>query len=285
MGINGNELLNRIFSQSSLSSLLKNVEYSPYISVIRRYIQNPDGKTNLTLISEIYRYLRNDYRNEYFYKNTLLNKLLTNNKKHSIKNTIALTEIPVARSKADFILINGKAEVYEIKTELDNFDRLLTQVIDYFYAFDHVSVVTCEENLTKIRSILNDSKVGIYFLDKNSELYQERASRKHIEQLDHNVLFKILRKHEYENILLQFYDELPNVSQVKYYKTCLELFKGIDITSLHKAFLRELKKRSTIEEKQYLIMPEPLKSWIYFSNPKKMDFEKINDFLNSEFRG
>ena len=280
-----NVLLNRIFSQNSLSSILKNQENSPYISVIRRYIKNPEGKTNLSLISEIYQYLQNDYRNEYFYKNTLLNQLLTYTKKHSVKNTTALTEIPIARSKADFILINGKAEVYEIKTELDNFDRLTTQIQDYFCAFDHVSVVTCEENLAKLKIILKGSMVGIYFLDKNSDLKQVKASKKYTAQLDHNVLFKILRKHEYERILLRFFKKLPNVSQFKYYSTCLELFKNIEISSLYKVFKMELKKRSIINEEQYLIMPEPLKSFIYFSYPKNTDLKKINTFLNSEFRG
>jgi len=280
-----NIILNRIFSQSVLASLASNKENCPYITVIRRYTQNPEGKTNLTLISEIYHYLQTAYRNEYFYKNTLLNQLLTHCKKHSVKNTIALTEIPVARSKADFILINGKAEVYEIKTELDNFDRLATQINDYFCAFDHVSVVTCSDNLAKIRSILKDSMVGIYFLDKNSDLKLDKASAKYTERLNHNALFKILRKYEYENIILKFYNQLPDVSDFVYYKNCLELFKKINITKLYKAFLNELKKRSTIEEEQYLLIPEPLKSLIYFANPKKAELEKINTFLNSKFRG
>nr|WP_270211591.1 sce7726 family protein [Streptococcus anginosus] len=55
---------------------------------------------------------------------------------HSINTTTALTEIPVGRAKPDFILINGKAVVYEIKTELDNFDRLENQINEYYKAFN-----------------------------------------------------------------------------------------------------------------------------------------------------
>ena len=43
---------------------------------------------------------------------------------HSVNTTTALTEIPVGRAKPDFILINGKAVVYEIKTELTNIKLL-----------------------------------------------------------------------------------------------------------------------------------------------------------------
>ncbi|MBU5889902.1 sce7726 family protein, partial [Vibrio cholerae O1] len=77
-------------------------------------------------------------RNEYFYKNTLLNKLLLG--KHSLNTTTAITEIPINKSKADFILINGKAVVYEIKTGLDSFERLESQIEDYFKAFVNVYV-------------------------------------------------------------------------------------------------------------------------------------------------
>lgn len=60
-----------------------------------------------------------EYRNEYFYKNTIFNQLLV--QKHDLYNTAALTELPIADSKADFVMINGKGVVYEIKTDLDNF--------------------------------------------------------------------------------------------------------------------------------------------------------------------
>ena len=113
-------ILNKIFSRSTLRQFIDNGDDRTYSQVIKRYIKNGEGKTNSELLSEIYKELQSNYRNEYFYKNTLLNKLLLGI--HSINTTTALTEIPIAKSKADFILINGKAVVYEIKTELDNFD-------------------------------------------------------------------------------------------------------------------------------------------------------------------
>ena len=82
----------------------------------------------------------------------MLNKLLLG--RHSINTTTALTQIPINKSKADFILINGKAVVYEIKTELDNFERLKNQINDYYKAFSHVCVVTCEEYYKKLIKIL-----------------------------------------------------------------------------------------------------------------------------------
>ena len=91
--------------------------------MIKKYINYDSTKTNSELVSEIYNILKTEYRNEYYYKNTLLNKLLLGI--HSVNTTTALTEIPIAKSKADFVLINGKAVVYEIKTELDNLEMCI----------------------------------------------------------------------------------------------------------------------------------------------------------------
>ena len=128
METNKTNNLNRIFTRNMLRHLIDGKTDNVYSSVVRRYTSNPDEKNNRELLSEIYCELKNNYRNEYFYKNTLLNKLLLG--VHSVNTTTALTEVAIAKSKADFVLINGKAVVYEIKTELDNLDRLSSQIDD-----------------------------------------------------------------------------------------------------------------------------------------------------------
>ena len=122
MGDN-NTILTRVFTQNTLKSLIvQNDDASIICKVVRRYKIPCSGESsNGEVISQIYNYIDSSYRNEYFYKNTLLNKLLIH--VHRVKTTVALTEVPIARSKADFIMINGKAVVYEIKTELDTFER------------------------------------------------------------------------------------------------------------------------------------------------------------------
>ena len=152
--MNSNMILNRLFTQYNFDDLIQGQKNDVYISVIKRFVQDPLSKNNGEIISEIYSYMSKNYRNEYFYQNTLLNKLLLG--RHSINTTTALTQIPINKSKADFILINGKAVVYEIKTELDNFERLKNQINDYYKAFSHVCVVTCEEYYKKLIKILKN---------------------------------------------------------------------------------------------------------------------------------
>lgn len=276
-------ILNRVFSRNTFKELIEDHTEETYAVAIKRYINDPGDKNNQQLMSEIYQELNRNYRNEYFYKNTLLNKLLLGI--HSPRTTTALTEVPVCRSKADFILINGKAVVYEIKTELDNFERLETQLSDYYKAFNHVNVVTCESNYPTLEKRLLDTSVGIYVLTSRNSLSEKKRAIEDNSYLDLNIIFKILRKHEYEDILLSHYGRLPNVSQFNYYSACKQMFCQINTPVAYELFLKELKKRNRIDVNSYATIPYELKFLVYFSNLTKLDFLKLQTFLESKFGG
>ena len=67
-----NIILNRLFTQNTFSELIRGFDAQVYSAVIRRYINDPENKSNGKLLSEIYSYMSGNYRNEYFYQNTLL---------------------------------------------------------------------------------------------------------------------------------------------------------------------------------------------------------------------
>ena len=71
-----NSLLNNIFSKRAILSLIENKSNYYYVKAVQRYVENPETKTNLQLISEIYAKIKTDHKNEYYYKNTVLNQLL-----------------------------------------------------------------------------------------------------------------------------------------------------------------------------------------------------------------
>lgn len=265
--------------------MLNEYDDSTYYTIVERYIHDPDDKNNGELISEIYSFMSKAYRNEYFYQNTLLNKLLLG--RHSVNTTTALTQIPIGKSKADFILINGKAVVYEIKTELDSLDRLETQLRDYFTAFNHVCVVTSESHYEKVIERLIDTPVGIYVLtDKNrfsSKLKKEPEECNDF--LSHDILFKVLHKREYENILLQYFKKLPIASQVFYYNECLKLYSEIPIKEAYALAIKELKKRNKIVISDFEQIPYELRSLLYFSKVSIKEINQLNNFLNKKFRG
>ena len=277
--------LNRIFTRNMLRHFIEGKVDNAYSSVVRRYISNADQKNNRELISEIYCELQNNYRNEYFYKNTLLNKLLLG--VHSVNTTTALTEIAIAKSKADFILINGKAVVYEIKTELDNLERLESQIDDYYKAFEHVAVVTYEKNLKQLKKVLDniDRPVGIYVLRKNGKIGTVRKPQKYTGDLDKEIIFKLLRKSEYEYIIAQQYGYLPEVTQFQYYSTCKKMFLQIPIEESYLQVLRILKKRMQLEKEEFVKIPYELKFLVYFMEFTYDDYQKLEIFLERQYGG
>ena len=277
--------LNRIFTRNMLRHFINGKVDNVYSSVIRRYISDAEQKNNRELISEIYCKLKNSYRNEYFYKNTLLNKLLLG--VHSVNTTTALTEMAIAKSKADFVLINGKAIVYEIKTELDNLERLSSQIDDYYKAFDHVAVVTYEKNLSQLQKVLEsiDKPVGIYILRRNGKLGTIQKTQRYTGDLDREVIFKLLRKSEYEEIIVRRYGHLPEVTQFRYYSACKKMFLQIPVEESYLLVLKILKMRMQIEKEEFAKIPYELKFLAYFMELTYDDYQKLGVFLECQYGG
>lgn len=271
-------LLNRFFTRNTFKQLIDEGHSPTYSAAIRRYVSKK-GTANRECISEIYQYLKSNYQNEYYYKNTLLNKLLLG--VHSPRTTTALTELPIGDSKADFILINGKAIVYEIKTLLDNFDRLDGQLSDYFKAFTRVTVVTDENNFLDLQSKLVDTPVGICILTSRGTLSMRKQPIEYTGALSKTIMFRILRKAEQEEILRQQFRVLPNTSQFEYYRACQDLFETIPTETAYQSFIQALKSRVRIRTDLYAKIPYELKFLAYFSNYNEYHYSELLNFLET----
>lgn len=276
----GNELiLNHFFTPRVLAS-----QNQCYKTVVNRFVQDAKEKTNSEIISEIYNLMANTHRCEYVYQNTLLNMLLLRNKDNTQQT--ALTQLPISKSRADFIIINEHATVYEIKTELDTFERLNTQLNNYFKAFNSVCVVTSENKYQNAVKALANTPVGIYVLDGQNHI-SEKMHKEPVEdnsQLEHVALFKLLRKTEYENILKQYFNALPDAKPVFYYNACLDMFCQIPILNAQTMVMSELRKRNIIKNiDTFNRVPYALKSLAYFSYNTKKNLNGLLRFLEEKF--
>lgn len=175
-------------------------------------------------------------------------------------------------------MINGKGIVYEIKTELDNLDRIETQIQDYYKAFTEVIVVSYKDNIDKIIARVPQN-VGIMELTKRQALRTVRKAGVVNSYLDYYTIFKILRKKEFEQILENNKIELPKVTEFEYYKECYSLIKKIEIHKLQKEMLAQLKSRMKIETVEYCLKtPKELRILTYFDNTirtKNTEFETV----------
>lgn len=281
--MSNNNILNRAFSKKTFLDLIEKKDSVIYSKIVKRYLMDEKIDKNRELISAIYNIMQKEYRNEYFYKNTMLNKLLLG--RHSLNTTTALTEVTIGKSKADFILINGKATLYEIKTELDSLDRLQSQLENYYKAFDYIYVITHESHLTKVLELLKDSTVGVCVLTKRNTISEVKKAQIYRDDFSYEVMFKILRKSEYEELIFNHYGKLPNVTPVKYYSSCFELFKKIEMSFAYDYFINILKKRSKVIIKEFKnIVPKELSSLVYFANFEEYEYKVLNEFLNDKYR-
>lgn len=211
---------------------------------------------------------------------------------HSVNTTTALSQVRIARHIAGFVMINGVGKVYEIKSELDNFDRLNDQLLDYFKAFSYVSVLASEHELTRVENVPDQlgelgEAVGIYVLSERDTIFSKskgRDSKEYNDRLDYRCIFTLLRKREYENVLMTYFQEIPQVPPVFYFDACLEQFCKIPILIAQELAFKEMKKRNKITQRIFSGIPNELKTWAYFSDLSNK-VENLNKFLQEQYRG
>ena len=282
--------INRVFTRKVLSDLLAKGTNDVFDNVVKRYICDPESKTHEQIFSEIYVQLGKENRNEYYYMNTLLDKLLVGI--HSVNTTTALSQVHIGQHIADFVMLNGEGRVYEIKSDLDNFNRLYDQLSEYFTAFSKVSVLASIREHEKLQRTLSDfgemgDAIGIYVLSGDDTIFSRTRSKEpkqFDENLNHTNIFKLLRKREYETIIKKYFGELPKVAPVFHFRACLEQFKQIAILEAQKSVIAELKRRNTITRYDFDRVQNELKSVVYFSGLYR-ELPTLEGFLQTYYRG
>ena len=112
-------LYNRTFVRKIISNNYKN------------YLENILSRSNylvkevslVHVLDSLYSEFKKNYKCEYVYKNTIVNKILLG--RHSLNTSTLISELNVGKSKADIVIFNGTSTVYEIKTELDSLNVLI----------------------------------------------------------------------------------------------------------------------------------------------------------------
>ncbi|QQC72709.1 sce7726 family protein [Lactococcus garvieae] len=278
--MNNNFILNRVFSQKTIKDLLLNNKSEVLEKAYKKFVNDDLNIDNGAKFQALYKVLEKSYRNEYYYKNTLLNKLLLG--RHSLNTTTALAELSINNSKADFVLLNGKAVVYEIKTELDTLNRVENQVIDYYKVFKNVEIVTNETHLDKVLKLYSDTEVGVSIITKRKTIKNIKKAEPVSRYLDYSSIYKMLRKTERFNILQSYYDDLPSVDSFSEFKRYFQLFEAIPISNVYDSMIIELKKRSDSvkqNSEQFSKVPYELKSLLYFGNMPNRVYDKFQKTL------
>jgi hypothetical protein len=102
--------------------------------------------------------------------------------------------------------------------------------------------------------------------------------------LDHGYIFKLLRKREYENMMIARFGELSKTQPVFLHKACLEQFREIPVLEAQNLVFKELKKRNKMGKSIFERVPDELKTVVYFSD-LSLDVMKLNRMLETAYRG
>lgn len=278
--INKLRSLSQIFSLANFKKIVREENCLDTFYRIEKYLKLEDHLTNLEVINALYKSLVNNYKNEYIYKNTLINKLLIN--KYSLKNTIALNEFKIGSSIADFVLLNGEACIYEIKTELDSLDKLDKQIEDYIKFADKIYIVTSSKHVTNLLTKYYNTNIGIIELTKRNALRTIKEAKNMSLNFNHETLFKTLRKYEYLSLIRGYFKIVPNVPNTQIFRECLKLSEKIDILEFQKLVIQKLKLRNianpeVFKERQ---IPESLKYICYSLDFSDDEYQKLDYFLS-----
>lgn len=210
-----------------------------------RYLQDK-GLSYWDYLKKVYSVLLKYYRNEYVYKNEVLNQVLI--RTYGLHSTIAINEFGVGGSIVDLALFNGSSKAFEIKSDLDSAKRLEGQIADYLRLFDECFIVVPLCELEIYRTAVDD-QIGIIslgrFRDGRIVLEEQRPARKN-SFIDVDTLMSSVRSSEYKWMVISAFGHLPQVNDFEMFEACKEKLSRLSSKNLKNLFLQVIKRRTTI---------------------------------------
>ena len=223
--------LSQVFTSSYFDKIVRKKDYSLIENKIKKcsssISKESKNSTYLNFIENTYSELLSNYRCEYFFKNNLLIEYLL--KKYSLSTTTVVNEFKIGNSIADFVLLNGNARIFEIKTDLDGLEKLNKQLTDYKQFADQVYIVTSSKFIDKLIVEYSNSTVGIVEFTARNTFKEHKKAESNLAYFDSLTIFKTLRKAEYLEITKNAFGFIPDVPNTKIFKACFELINTLEL--------------------------------------------------------
>ena len=272
--------LSQIFSPSNFNKVVRENDFKLTERKVKKYFPRRKATTYKTTLQLLYTQLQNEYCSEYFFKNNLFNEYFL--EKYSLKTTTVFNEFKIGSSIADFVLLNGNAKVYEIKTDLDGLDKLKKQLNDYKQFADLVYVVTSSKYVNKILTEYSDTTIGVIEFTSLNTFKEHKKAKSDSSQFNYITIFKTLRKSEYLEITNELFGLTPNVPNTKIFRECLKLISTVDVIDFQRLAFNKIKKRK-IKCPELLLSkktPVELKQICYTLDFTKQEYGTLYKFLN-----
>lgn len=207
----------------------------------------------------IFQRLIREYRHEYIYKNAIAEKILLG--KHNLNTAFMLTEFRADDCKADAVVLNGTSHVYEIKSEMDSFERLDRQLAAYRKMFDFITVITTERLFKDVEERVSP-EVGIRVLAEGKYQFKTQGCRREAisnkANVDPIVIFNSLQRQEYLKVIKEMFGvSLSHLPNTQIYGEAKKFFARLSPETAHDNMVEMLKNRKQTRRLVDFIMEVP----------------------------
>lgn len=219
-------------------------------------------------------------RDEYIYRSALTTRILMG--KHSLRTASILHEFRAGACKADLVILNGTATVYEIKSERDSLTRLANQVENYKKVFATVNVIASESHVQGVRATV-PADIGILCL---SSRYQISVVQDAVDE-PHRIcplsVFESLRAAEAEAILRDLGVDVPNVPNTLRHATMRAIFTELKPVEVHRSMVVTLKRTRNLEPLSGLVdkLPEALCAAALSTPVRRVDHQRLIEAIGT----
>ncbi|MFQ2646770.1 sce7726 family protein [Aeromonas caviae] len=276
--------LTRLFSAAVFREMAKKgrsglfcrlCEESGVIDMVRPYATVGDAFESAFEILKVV-----GHRDEYIYRTAISQKILMGT--HSLRTASMLNEFRAGSSKADLVILNGTATVYEIKSERDSLARLATQVDNYKRVFAKVNVIASEMHLNGILETVPDD-VGIMCLSKRYQITTIREAIDCPARICPVTVFESLRIAESIEILEAMGVMVPEVPNTQRHAMLRELFSTLEPVTLHMEMVRTLKRSRNLAPLGDLVdrLPKSLQAIALSVSVRRSDHSRLIDAITT----
>ncbi|ERK14341.1 hypothetical protein L580_3497 [Serratia fonticola AU-P3(3)] len=253
------QLLSKVFSRPVVLEIAQKNRMHLLTSILSENFltRELEDKPVYFIYDEIYKILSKKYRNEYIYKNEIAKKIIRGT--HRYSKVSYINEFKINNTIADVAIFNGTSTAYEIKTELDSFERLDSQLSSYQKVFEYVYIVIPPAKL-KLAEYSIPNNIGIAILTEKGNIVFHKKAESNINRLSKDWMFKCLRQSEY-TCWYEKVRKCPLEGRVAEQKEeCFRLFSSLNIELAQKEMVNILKERSldTYEKEVFKTLPQSL---------------------------
>lgn len=221
-------------------------------------------------------------RDEYVYRAALTHNVLLG--KHSLNTAAMLTEFRAGACKADLVILNGTATVYEIKSERDSLFRLENQIRNYRRVFAKVYVIAGEAHVGDVLKA-TPAEVGVLSLVRWDRITTVRAAVENLETLCPVTIFESLRTAEACKILKALGGDPPDVPNTELHRALRARFEDLDPAAVHREMVATLKRTRNLSPLNALVdrLPASLQPAALSIQVRRADHERLVQAVSTPF--